>query len=255
MRLPLFEACHAVLAHIRGKYPAPGLHADIAEKKQTAQLNGLFREDGQQGMMKGRTHDAIETVFSFAAPFVDRSLGFVEWCNLTRRNVIYTEMVNYFLSDHSETACTAEELASLRSEISRVKTVVGRPFAPHCSSGLFALRFHLLNHVMESLGRSGCLSSTNAAPFECCSVPIKKGYRMTARQYSKRTYETVHNISEAPEKVGRRESQASGGVFGATLLEKKKCVEDGGGVLCEMRCACPWSSWQRQLRERKRRLL
>lgn len=57
-------------------------------------------------------------------------------------------------------------LVGLRSEILKFKIVAEKAFAVHCLSGLFVLRFHLLEYVAEDLERSGSLCFTDAALFE-----------------------------------------------------------------------------------------
>lgn len=69
----------------------------------------------------------------------DGSLGIVEQCDLTRMNVIYTGMANGLLSRHNGVAWTVEELANLRSEVSKSKNVIGKMFGTHCSSSLFTV--------------------------------------------------------------------------------------------------------------------
>lgn len=62
------------------------------------------------------------------------------------------------------------KLGSVRSKISKSKTVVERTSEPHCSSELFTMKFHLLNHVAENLEILGILSFTSVAPFDHANV-------------------------------------------------------------------------------------
>lgn len=96
-------------------------------------------------MMERKNSYAADRVLPFVASFINGSLGFVERCNLTRINLFYTEMINTLLFDHNGVSWTAGELASLQSEISRFKTVVETRFALYCLSGLFTLKFHLVD--------------------------------------------------------------------------------------------------------------
>lgn len=80
------------------KYPVPGLHVGFAEKEQTVQQNGPLTEGGLRGMMTERIYYAIDAVFPFAAGFIERSLGFMKRCNLTRMTVLYTGMGDKTLS-------------------------------------------------------------------------------------------------------------------------------------------------------------
>lgn len=78
----------------------------------------------------------VDTVFPFAAAFIDRSLSFVERSDKNRMDVLYTKMVNIEDFDHKAETWVDGELVRLRSEIQNFKCVVEKKFAPHCSSGL-----------------------------------------------------------------------------------------------------------------------
>lgn len=104
---------------------------ELGKKQQTAQLSGLFTEDGLREMTKSRISYAADMRLPYDAPGIDGCLGFMERCELTRMNLFYTEVANSLLSDHSREAWTARKLASLRSEISKLKNAVERATGPH----------------------------------------------------------------------------------------------------------------------------
>lgn len=85
----------------------------------------------------------------------ERNLGVLERYGLIRMNVFYTDMVIKLLLDHKEPVWTPEQLESLRSEISGLKTAGDRTFARHCWSGLFTLQTQILDHVVEAFERFG----------------------------------------------------------------------------------------------------
>lgn len=172
MRLLPLRACSTVLPHFEEKYPASGLHADFAKKKQREQPNGLLTENGLRGMMYKSSNHAVEKVVPFVASFTKTRLGIVKRCSLARMNVFYTEMVSKSLFDHNKVAWTAEELASLRSKNSKLRTAIERTFATHSASGLSTFKFHLMDHVVENLDMFGTLFFTDAEPFEQLSVLI-----------------------------------------------------------------------------------
>lgn len=94
MRLTLLNACNDKLAHIEERYPAPDLRIILADKAQTAKLNGRYTRDGRKGMMEGRNYCAIEAVCPFVAALVDRTFGFVERWDLTLVSVLYIGIPN-----------------------------------------------------------------------------------------------------------------------------------------------------------------
>lgn len=121
----------------------------------------------------------------------------------------------------------------MRSEISKVKAVFERTFAPHCSSGLFVLKLHPLHHAGKDLKRLGSSWFTDAMPLGQFNELIEQSYRMTARQYSTRLYETVRIMSKVLEKAPREEAQVHVGPASAFFLKKRKCVKGVVGVSCE----------------------
>lgn len=64
-------------------------------------------------------------------------------------NVQYSHIVNKVLADHRDRIWTNSKLMMLRSESENSKRVVERFFAWHCAFGLYALKRHLLNHLIK----------------------------------------------------------------------------------------------------------
>lgn len=87
--------------------------------------------------MEGGNYIAVDVVLPSAASFMARSLGFLERCDLTRMNVLYTGSVNKVLFEHKDSAWVEGEQVRLCLEIWKIKSVVEKTIAPHCSSGLF----------------------------------------------------------------------------------------------------------------------
>lgn len=94
-------------------------------------------------------------MFLFVASFMGKISDFVERRTLTRESMVHTEIVGLLLFNQNRAACSRGELASLRWEISKFRALVGKMFAPHCSSGLFTLSFNLVYHAAKSLGKFG----------------------------------------------------------------------------------------------------
>lgn len=99
VRVLLLKACSGVLAHIEKKYLLHCSCVDFARNDHTAQLNGPFTRERLQGMMRGRNCYANDELLLSVVTFTDRSLGFVERCDLTRISVLCTEMVNRAIFD------------------------------------------------------------------------------------------------------------------------------------------------------------
>lgn len=157
----------------------------------------MFTGEGLRGMTERKNYYAVDTVLPFVAAFIDERLGFVERCGLTQMHVFYTEIMIKVLFGQKSGAWVEDELARLRAKIRKLKSVVEKIFSPHCSSRLFTLRFHLLEHAVHYLGRFGSLSFIDARPFKHFNVLIKKFYRMKSGRLSTRMYETVEKMESA----------------------------------------------------------
>lgn len=96
--LSLLKNHNAILVHIEEQYSVFRLHVHITKKKQAAQLSGLFTEDGLPAMIERVHYFFADTVFPFAASYIDRSPRFMDGCDLTRINEFYKKMVNRFFA-------------------------------------------------------------------------------------------------------------------------------------------------------------
>lgn len=90
MRVRLLKAGIATLAHVEEKHPFPGLHANLAKQKQTAQVSALLTRKGLQRITERRHYYAVDVLLLFLASFIDRILGFAERCSFdTNERVLH----------------------------------------------------------------------------------------------------------------------------------------------------------------------
>lgn len=54
-------------------------------------------------------------------------------------------------------------------------------FSEHCNSGIYNLKFHLLDHVLEELKALGTLSVLDASSFAQYNVHVMHAYMQTLR--------------------------------------------------------------------------
>lgn len=81
---------------------------------------------------------------------------------------------------------------------------------------------------MENLERFGSFPLMNAGLFEHFKVLTKRFYRLSWR-LSTTMHETVEKLKSALDSLQRPEGKVNGVVAGASLLTKRRCVDDGGG--------------------------
>lgn len=105
---------------------------------------------------------------------IHESLVYIEKCDFSGVNVLYTEMVKKMLFDQKSVAWMKCELVRLTPETSEFMIVVEKTLALHCSLGSFTLKFHFSNHLVVYLKIFKSFSFRNTGPFEHVYVRIKK---------------------------------------------------------------------------------
>lgn len=117
-------------------------------------------------------------VFPFIAAFIDRVTGYGASPVHTSILVSYSDIVNDFVTD-SKTGWSISELADLRSAIANLKTQMVAAHKGTSPTGLFSLKFHLLDHLCDDLEMFKIVAFLDASPFESYNILIKKSYRRT----------------------------------------------------------------------------
>lgn len=93
---------------------------------------------------------------------------------------------------------------------------------------LFTLKLHTLHRLANDFGQCKSLIFKDAGRFDHLIVPVQKSYRTTSRRLSTRMHETVGSISSALNSVQRTESEEHTGAGVASVLDKRKSVQNGG---------------------------
>lgn len=81
----------------------------------------------------------------------DRCTGWVEEPSLTKARVLYSELMISMSKDNEKENRNEHKLKQLRLRVIKLKRLLVETFSKHCSSGLFILKFHLLDHVVDGL--------------------------------------------------------------------------------------------------------
>lgn len=88
-------------------------------------------------------------------------------------------------------------------EVQKLKAFVKKTFDAHCEVGLYTLKLHFLDHVVDDLERFGSMKLLNSSSFEIVNVHIKLAYRSTSQRQSSRLQETVR-VCEHYQTVDKR---------------------------------------------------
>lgn len=72
-----------------------------------------------------------------------------------------------------------DELCSLESRVEEFKKLLVNVFDWHCDSGLYALKDHLPEHMLEDIRRLETLYVLDSSQYKQIIVPIKETYKRT----------------------------------------------------------------------------
>ena len=194
-KVPLLSACNTLLRCMEADSGLPDLHIDFSSKDASSRLNGIFLTNGLRGMLEGKDYRNLDTVFPFVASFLDTVTGSKSG-DLTTVHTLYTELVRTLEVIDKRTGVTQEILQVLATKIERFKHQTVKLFEPYVDNGLFTLKFHLLDHLVEDLSKFASLDFLSAGPYEYYNTKIKKSYRKTSKRRATAMEETVKDLGE-----------------------------------------------------------
>jgi len=200
-RSNILKSFNAILAEIEKNYPATGLHVDFSKKEKSAQMNGFYLRDGVRGMLEGKNYRAVDMVFPFLAAFFDRAVGFSQDPSFTALNTMYTDIMVCVLHDYPRSGISSEDVEDLGNRVLQFKEAVIAFFGDYCDKGVFTLKFHLLDHMVDDLRRFGSLSVLDASAYEHFNTDIKSAVRRTSQRNQFRMDETVGVLSDPMSRV------------------------------------------------------
>lgn len=196
-RSKLLMATNAILADIQKNYPAPGLQVDFSKKEASVQLNGFFMKEGIKGMLEGKNYRSVDMVFPFISAFIDRVTGFENAADMTRVCTLYTEIMTSALYDFPRNPPDSEIISEFKKKVQYFKVLTIKTFQDFCVSGLFTLKFHLLDHMVEDMERFGSLQVLDASAFEHYNTDIKAAIRRTSQRKSSCMEEAVSILGQS----------------------------------------------------------
>jgi len=190
MKNQILKACNSILRDIQENNHTPGLHFDFSTKDCSKQLNGIFTNDGLKGMLEGKDYRNLDYVFPFVTAFIDKITGQNNNPELTEINIIYTDIVNE-LTRPIQKVNLQQKCDKLRKKIKKWKDLYKAFFEKYCDEGLFTLKYHLMDHLVDDLEKYTDLSFIASSPYEYFNTWIKNGYRETSKRIDSALEETV----------------------------------------------------------------
>lgn len=226
-RTAILRACNSLLRAIEKDCTTTSMHIDFSTKETSSALNGFFLESGIRGMLEGKDYRNLDYVFPFVAAFIDRVTGCEEG-GITTVHTVYSYLLFRLFTEVEQHGISHIEALKIRASIKRLKKECKRVFDPYVQKGLYTLKFHLLDHLVEDLLKYGSLDYLNAGPYEYYNTVVKKHYRATSKRRSTALEETANRMSEE-NSVASVEHMKSSAVTGnsAKANSSQYLVRDG----------------------------
>ena len=189
----ILRGCNSLLRVIEKDSGISRIHVDFSTKEASSRLNGLFMDNGIRGMLEGKDYRNLDFVFPFVAAYIDRFIGCKKGI-LTKVNTMYSDIVHELFHTIETQGFTEGDADRLDSLIINFKTECKHVFSSNVENGLFTLKFHLLDHLVEDLRNFGSLDVLSASPYEYYNAVFKRHYRETSKRRATAMEETVNRL-------------------------------------------------------------
>lgn len=199
-RVPVLRACNSLLRAMQDDCTTRSIHIDFSTKEASSALNGIFLQTGIRGMLEGKDYRNLDYVFPFVAAFVDRISGCEEG-GITAVHTLYSNLLFKLFTEIENDGISYIELRKIEALVRRLKKECKRLFDPYVKKGLYTLKFHLLDHLVEDLGKYGSLDYLNGGPYEYFNAVVKQHYRDTSKRKPTALEETANHLSRCLQKT------------------------------------------------------
>lgn len=116
-------------------------------------------------------------VFPFLLTFIYICTEWMKRTTLTKVNVLFSELVLNVWRENGCEGGNKKELLNLEYRVEPFKRVFVRMFSQQCIHGVYTLKFHPLDQVVENFQAFDILSTVDTPSCEQYSVPLKRAHR------------------------------------------------------------------------------
>lgn len=170
VRTRIMRACSPMLAIIEKKENMRVVKIVFGKVGGRSRLSRILTKIALKAILEGRDYKAIYKVFPFVAAFIDRCSEKQKTAPLKGKHAMYGLIVIEVTGDGERATRDVQELSNIEEKVRAFKKDVVDGLHDHCNSGLYTLKFHLLDHLGENMRRFGPLSVPDASLFECFNV-------------------------------------------------------------------------------------
>lgn len=110
-------------------------------------MNEFFLKGGERKMLKEKNYCTVHKSFLILFVFIDRMIGYLQFSNMTRVYALYSSMTSkfYLCQVIGDEAKHAKNRRRLERKYVSLKEFV-KLFSSLCTSGVYRVKFHLLDH-------------------------------------------------------------------------------------------------------------
>lgn len=125
----------------------------------------VFTSSGFTEILEERYCNTFGMFFSFLAPYINSGTGFVEPAPMTRFDFNYSSLGIPLTGYKSSKMTDNVGIGELTQNMKEFKPVLKSTLDKNCEPGLYSLKFHRLDRVVDDLGQFGFLDFEDASPF------------------------------------------------------------------------------------------
>lgn len=131
-------------------------HVDSFKGIINGNLSGLFTDSGILGMLEASDLDRIDEVYPFIGEIIDRCCVETTKAPVTIVFTIYVNLLNdIYYRINTPPGCTYEDFGRFDYIILEFKTIGKIGFERYQKSGMGTSKWHLLDHLLTDLRRTG----------------------------------------------------------------------------------------------------
>lgn len=147
-------------------------------KKQTStEIDAIFTGNVIRRFSAGNDYRYVGSVFSLLATFTDRATGYTKKVPNMMVHSAYSAPIVLVINQEMCNRLKATQLISVTGQVAELKILVIKTSQVRCGNELFKVKFHLLDHPMEDLGRFESKKMLDVSPSGRYTVHVERVYR------------------------------------------------------------------------------
>lgn len=171
VQMAVLRGCKANFTESEKSDRVIALSVDYSTGDKSFELNGLFISKGLRGVLEGKTISSLTWSFLSWRVLINHATGLIE--QVPKEVAYYASDAVSSLTRHKSGKITDNvRIEELRRHINEFKWLLKATSDENCETGLYTLKYQLLEDLVFDLERFGCVVVLITSPFERCNVLI-----------------------------------------------------------------------------------